>query len=231
LSISTERTIEVEQKLLAPNDATAAAVRARLDAAGVTALNLMASPGAGKTTLILATAQALQDATPGQPPLRVGVIEGDLATRIDADRIASAGHPVVQINTDGGCHLDAAMIAAALDQLPLDALDLVLIENVGNLVCPAHFDLGAHAAVVFGSVPEGDDKPRKYPAIYAVANVVVVTKFDLAPLLDFEFDAFVQGVRLVNRQAPVLPLSSRTGEGMAAWVAWLHALAAGGSRG
>lgn len=207
--------------LLAANDADAAAVRRQLDAAGITAVNLMASPGAGKTTLILATGRALA-AMPH--PLRLGVIEGDLATRIDADRIAAEGFPVVQINTAGGCHLEAGMVAAALDALPLDQIDLLLIENVGNLVCPAHFDLGAHAAVVLGSTPEGDDKPRKYPGIYAVADAVLVSKFDLAPLLDFDLAAFDQGVRLVNPHAPVLPLSARSGAGMEGWLAWLRAL-------
>ncbi len=224
-SPSAEVTLNVS--LTAANDADADAIRRRLQAAGVTAVNLMASPGAGKTTLILATGRALAaQAAPGRPPLRLGVIEGDLATRIDADRIAAAGFPVVQINTDGGCHLDAAMVAAALNTLPLAEIDLLLIENVGNLVCPAHFDVGAHAAVVLGSLPEGDDKPRKYPAIYATADAVLVTKFDLAPVLDFDLTAFEQGVRLVNGDAPVLPLSARSGAGMEAWVEWLQALAA-----
>lgn len=229
---SSGEVLALERNLLAGFEPAAAANRARLHAAGVTAVNLMASPGAGKTTLILATAQALAGVRlpSGRSPC-LGVIEGDLATRIDADRIAAQGIPVVQINTAGGCHLDASMIAAALDALPLDSIDLLLIENVGNLVCPAHFDLGAHAAAVLASVPEGDDKPRKYPGIYAVADAVVVTKFDLAPLLEFDTAAFEQGVRLINRHAPLLSLSARTGAGMQAWVDWLlarHARHAGG---
>ncbi|MGL4651347.1 MAG: hydrogenase nickel incorporation protein HypB [Caldilineaceae bacterium] len=221
--------VEIGRSLLAAYEPAAGDVRARLAAANVTAVNLMASPGAGKTTLVLATAQALATSASGEARrCRLGVIEGDLATRIDADRIAAQGIPVVQINTAGGCHLDAPMIGAALDNLPIASLDLLLIENVGNLVCPAHFDLGARAAVVLGSVPEGDDKPRKYPGIYAVADAVVVTKFDLAPLLDFDMDAFVQGVRLVNPDAPIIALSARTGVGVSEWLTWLMTLRAGG---
>jgi len=222
---------EIGRSLVAGNDREAASVRALLHAHHVAAVNLMASPGAGKTTLIMATAKALGAGAGGrEEQTAVGVIEGDLATRIDADRIAAQGLPVVQINTAGGCHLDAPMVAAAVDELPLDAIDLLLIENVGNLVCPAHFDLGADAAVVLGSVPEGDDKPRKYPGIYAVADAVLVTKYDLAPLLDFDLDAFIQGVRLVNQHAPIFALSARTGEGMDAWADWLRALCANRSR-
>jgi hydrogenase nickel incorporation protein HypB len=224
-----EITIDVGRTLLAGNTASAAGVRARLQQTGAHAINLMASPGAGKTTLILATAQALAARPAPQP--RLGVIEGDLATRIDADRIAAAGLPVVQINTAGGCHLDAPMIAAALDALPIAGLSLILIENVGNLVCPAHFDLGADASVVLGSTPEGDDKPRKYPGIYAVADCVLVTKSDLAPLLDFDLARFTAGVRMVNPHAPVIALSSRTGEGMDGWIEWLLARCVGGGGG
>jgi hydrogenase nickel incorporation protein HypB len=210
-------TVELAQPVLGHNDRAAEANASRLHIHGILALNLMASPGAGKTTLILATAL--------HPDfrLRTGVIEGDLATRIDADRIAAAGFAVTQINTDGGCHLDADMVARGLDGLPLDTIDVLFVENVGNLVCPAHFALGTRINVVFGSVPEGHDKPYKYPGIYAVADVVVVTKADLLPYMEFDADAFVAGVRLVNRTAPVFVLSCRTGEGMGPWIDWLRA--------
>lgn len=212
--------IPIVRHVLDANDAGAALNLARLNAAGVTAVNLMASPGAGKTTLILATAAALAGR------LRVGVIEGDLATRIDADRVAAAGLPVVQINTEGGCHLDAAMVRGALDQLPLAEIDLLLIENVGNLVCPANFALGVHANVVVASVPEGDDKPFKYPGIYAHAQGVVLNKADLVDLLEFRYAEFARGVALVNPHAPISSVSARTGAGIAAWAGWLEALCA-----
>lgn len=211
--------IPVVRHVLDVNDLAAATNLARLNDAGVTAVNLMASPGAGKTTLILATAAALR------VRLRVAVIEGDLATRIDADRVAAAGLPVIQINTDGGCHLDAAMVRGALDQMPLETIDLLLIENVGNLVCPANFALGVHANVVVASVPEGDDKPLKYPGIYAKADAVVLNKADLVEFLEFDTSNFARGVALVNPSAPIWPVSARTGAGIAAWTGWLEALA------
>ena len=214
--------IPVVRHVLDVNDQAAAINLARLEAAGVTAINIMASPGAGKTTLILATAAALRGR------LRVGVIEGDLATRIDADRVAAAGLPVVQINTDGGCHLDAAMVRGALDQLPLAEIDLLLIENVGNLVCPANFALGVRANVVVASVPEGDDKPFKYPGIYARADVVILNKADLIEMLEFDLDNFMRGVALVNSTATIWPVSARTGAGIAPWSEWLEALASVG---
>lgn len=211
--------IPVLRYVLDTNDQVAAANLARLNDAGITAINLMASPGAGKTTLILATALALR------ARLRVAVIEGDLATRIDADRVAAAGLPVVQINTDGGCHLEAAMVRGALDQLSLADIDLLLIENVGNLVCPANFALGVHANVVVASVPEGDDKPFKYPAIYAWADAVVLNKADLVEILEFDSNNFARGVALINPTAPIWPVSARKGAGIPAWVDWLEALA------
>lgn len=210
--------IPIVRHVLDANDQVAALNLARLNQAGITAVNLMASPGAGKTTLILATAAALAGR------LRVGVIEGDLATRIDADRVAAAGLPVVQINTEGGCHLDAAMVRGALDQMPLHQIDLLLIENVGNLVCPANFSLGVHANVVVASVPEGDDKPFKYPGIYARAQAVVLNKADLLEYLEFDSAAFARGVALVNPHAPVWPVAARTRAGIGAWTGWLEAL-------
>lgn len=207
--------VQVVKSILSSNDQIAAENQARFDAAGILALNLMASPGAGKTSLVLATAERLPSTR------RPAVIEGDLASSIDADLIAEQGIPVVQINTGGNCHLDAPMIRSALEHLPLDAIDLLLIENVGNLVCPANFALGAHRAVVVASVPEGHDKPFKYPAIFAAADVVVLNKFDLAEVFAFDLAHFRQGVALVNPNAAVLPLSCRSGAGMAAWLDWL----------
>jgi hydrogenase nickel incorporation protein HypB len=207
--------IPVVQEILSANDQVAAENRATLDQAGAFALNLMASPGAGKTSLILATAQRLPRG------VRTGVIEGDLASRIDADTIAAHSIPVTQINTGGGCHLDAPMIRAALPDLPLHAIDLLLVENVGNLVCPANFALGTHLAVVVASVPEGHDKPYKYPGIFAAADAVVLNKADLLPVFGFELDTFRRGVAMVNSSAPVFVVSCRGGAGLGAWVAWL----------
>ena len=216
-------TITVAQPILIANDAVAAANRAAFDAAGVTVFNLMASPGAGKTSFILATASRLPAFS---PYLRPGVIEGDLASRIDADRIAGQGIPVVQINTGGGCHLDAPMIQTALPALPLPDLDLLFIENVGNLVCPANFALGAHANIVIASAPEGHDKPYKYPGMFASATVVILNKADLLAVFDFELDYFGRGLQMVNPGVPLFVLSCRSGAGFEPWMQWLASAAA-----
>lgn len=207
--------IPVVKNILNANDQVANDNRATFDAAGVFVLNLMASPGAGKTSFILATVDRL----PAE--VRPGVIEGDLASRIDADTIEARGVPVTQINTGGGCHLDAPMIREALPQLPLADLDLLFIENVGNLVCPANFRLGADRAVVIASVPEGHDKPYKYPGIFAGADVVILNKSDLLALFDFDLDYFRRGVELVNPGVPLFVLSCRTGTGVQDWLTWL----------
>jgi hydrogenase nickel incorporation protein HypB len=209
--------IPVVQQILSANDAIAVENRAALDAAGSLGVNVMASPGAGKTSLILATAGRLPAG------LRLAVIEGDVAGRIDADTLAAAGVPVVQINTGGGCHLDAPMVRSALPHLLPDGVDLLLIENVGNLICPAEFSLGTHVNLVVASTPEGHDKPYKYPGMFAAADVVALNKADVAAVFDFDFEAFQRGVRMVNPQAPIFVLSCRTGEGLDAWVAWLLA--------
>lgn len=209
------RRIPVVQKILGANDQAALENREHLRAHGITAFNLMSSPGAGKTTLLLATIAALREKT------RVGVIEGDTASQVDAEIIAATGTPVVQINTGGGCHLDAPMVHSALHALPLDELDVLFIENVGNLICPVAFDLGQDYKVALLSVPEGHDKPYKYPAIFEAVDVVVVTKADLMPYLDFDLEKFRDLVRGLNATAPVLALSAKTGEGMADWLAWL----------
>lgn len=207
--------IPVEQHVLSANDEVARANRQVFAAAGIRVLNLMASPGAGKTSIILATVARLP------AHLRSGVIEGDLASRIDADRIASHGIPVVQINTGGGCHLDAPMIRDVLPQLPLPDLHLLFIENVGNLVCPANFALGADINVVIGSTPEGHDKPYKYPGMFASADVVLLNKFDLAEVFEFDMEAYRRGIDMVNPGVPFFPLSCRSGQGVDAWVQWL----------
>ncbi|MCS7220343.1 MAG: hydrogenase nickel incorporation protein HypB [Anaerolineae bacterium] len=207
---------KVKEQVLNANDRLALENRARLDRAGVLAVNLIASPGAGKTSLILRTIEALRDRA------RLAVIEGDLASRVDADRVQAAGVPAIQINTGGGCHLDASMIAQALTQLPLEAIDLLLIENVGNLVCPTQFVLGEHRRVLVASVPEGHDKPIKYPTSFMDMDAIVLNKIDLMPYIDFDWASFERAVRAVNRDAPIFQVSCRTGEGIAAWIAWLH---------
>lgn len=207
--------LAVERTILSANDRVAAENRAALDAAGLFGLNLMASPGAGKTSLILATAARLPAG------VRPGVIEGDLASRIDADTIAARGIPVAQINTGGNCHLDAPMLRAALPELPLAAIDLLFVENVGNLVCTANFTLGTHLNVVVASAPEGHDKPYKYPGMFAAADAVVLNKADLLQVFEFDLAMFRRGVAMVNPDAPIFVVSSRTGLGMDEWVAWL----------
>jgi hydrogenase nickel incorporation protein HypB len=207
--------IPMVKQILSANDQVAAENRAVLAARSILALNLMASPGAGKTSFILATIERLP------ATLRPGVIEGDLASSLDADTIAAHGVPVVQINTGGGCHLDAPMIRTALPELPLDQLNLLLIENVGNLICPADFDLGANLAVVVASVSEGHDKPYKYPGMFASADVVVLNKADLLELFDFDLAYFRRGLEMINPGAPCFVLSCRTGHGLDAWMSWL----------
>jgi hydrogenase nickel incorporation protein HypB len=211
----TQRVPVVEQ-IMSANDQLAAANRARLDAAGVYAINLMASPGAGKTSLITRTIEALRD------ELRIGAADGDLASTIDADRVAALGVPSVQINTGGTCHLDAAMLQNALLQLPLDDLDLLIVENVGNLVCPAAFKLGVHRDVLIASVPEGDDKPYKYPTMYRGVHAVVLNKIDVLDAFDFDVGYFKQGVEALNRGLDFFPLSCKTGQGLDAWLAWVR---------
>lgn len=209
------RKIPVVQKILSANDQAALENREHLATHNITTINIMSSPGAGKTTLLMATIAALEGT------VRMGVIEGDVASQVDAERIATTGAPVVQINTGGGCHLDAPMVHRALHALPLAEIDLLFIENVGNLICPVAFDLGQRYKIALLSVPEGHDKPYKYPAIFEAVDLVVVTKSDLMPYLDFDLDAFRALVKGLNPDAPVLFLSAKTGEGMAAWLGWI----------
>jgi hydrogenase nickel incorporation protein HypB len=176
----------------------------------------MASPGAGKTSLITHTVKALRD------EFRIGAVDGDLASTIDADRMAALGVPAVQINTGGACHLDAAMFQSALPQLSLETLDLVIIENVGNLVCPAGFKLGTHRSVLIASVPEGDDKPYKYPVMYRGVDALVLNKIDVLDAFDFDVDYFRRGVEPLNPGLAFFPLSCKTEEGLDAWLDWLR---------
>src|SRR5512147_63234 len=207
--------ISVVENILSANDKLASRNRQFLEASGVFAINLMASPGAGKTSFILKTLEALQGR------LKLGVIEGDLATSIDAEKAMAAGLPAVQINTGGGCHLDAVMLADALPSLPLNNLDLVLVENVGNLVCPANFQIGTHLNVLIASIPEGDDKPYKYPGMYRGVQVLIINKIDLLPYVPFNMDYFKRGVEILNPGVVTFAISSKTGEGMNEWTDWL----------
>ena len=207
--------VPVLEKILSANENLAEEIRSRLDEAGVYSLNFMASPGAGKTSLIEQTVKHLAGR------LRVAVIDGDIATSIDADRAAAAGALAVQINTGGECHLDAAMVSAALPQLDLTEVDLLIVENVGNLVCPASFVLGTHASVLIASTPEGDDKPYKYPGMYRGVDALVINKIDLLPYLTFNMEEFRRGVEILNPGLVTFPLSCRTGEGLDRWLGWL----------
>ena len=207
--------VNVVEEILSANDQIAADNRRVFDEKGVFVINLMASPGAGKTSLILRASEALRGR------LRLGVIEWDIASSVDADKVAAAGVPVVQINTGGTCHLDAPMIRQALADLPLDDMDLLLIENVGNLVCPTAFRLGEHAQVMIASIPEGDDKPYKYPAMFTQVDAIVVNKADLLPYLDFDLTAFRQVVMGLNADVRFFEVSCKTGAGVEEWADWL----------
>jgi hydrogenase nickel incorporation protein HypB len=241
-----QRLVRLEADLLGANDRIARANREHFAAHGVTALNLVSSPGSGKTALLCATLRALRARDPGRP---LAVIEGDQQTSLDADRIRATGVPAVQVNTGRGCHLDARMVADAFGALPIHghahdgphghhahgppgphgdghAPGLLFIENVGNLVCPALWDLGEAAKVAVLSVTEGDDKPLKYPDLFAAARLVVINKVDLLPYVDFDVARCVAAARRVNPAVQVLQLSARTGDGLPAWLDWIDAMAA-----
>lgn len=208
--------IPIVENILSANDRLAEENRARLDAAGVFAINIMASPGAGKTSLIEQTLPRLADLA------RVAVVDGDIATSLDADRAAAAGAgAAIQVNTGGECHLDAVMLRGALEQLDLAKFDLLIVENVGNLVCPASFKLGTHKSILVASIPEGDDKPHKYPGMYRGVDALIVNKIDLLPYINFRMEFFTSGVQALNPDLITFPLSCRTGEGMESWVKWL----------
>ncbi|MCL1838030.1 MAG: hydrogenase nickel incorporation protein HypB [Propionibacteriaceae bacterium] len=211
--------IEVLERIFDENDQAAAANRAKFDAAGVVAVNLMSSPGSGKTTLLARTL------TEFESKVRCGIIEGDIETAIDAERLRGLGAQISLLNTGDGfggeCHLDAPMVAHAMESLDLEALDLVLIENVGNLVCPAEFDVGAHRRAMIASVTEGEDKPLKYPVMFRSVDAVVINKVDLLPYLDFDVALFLANLKAVNPNVEVIHTSAKTGEGVADWIAWL----------
>jgi hydrogenase nickel incorporation protein HypB len=209
--------IPIVENIMNANEQLAAQNRARLDKAGVFGINIMASPGAGKTSLLEQTLKALGGR------FRVAAVDGDIATSIDADRAAAAGATAIQINTGGECHLDAVMLRSALDQLDLEAFDLLIVENVGNLVCPASFQLGTHKSVLVASVPEGDDKPYKYPVMYRGVDALVINKIDLLPYIPFKMDYFRQGVEILNPGLVTFPVSCQTEEGLPAWIDWLVA--------
>ncbi|MFC2053299.1 hydrogenase nickel incorporation protein HypB [Chloroflexota bacterium] len=207
--------VPVVEKIMSANDRIASQNRVRLDNARIYSMNLMASPGGGKTSLIELTIKNLAER------LRLAVIDGDLATSIDADRAASAGAVAVQINTGGECHLDAVMLQNALHQVELDEIDLLIVENVGNLICPVSFKLGTHKNVLISSVPEGDDKPYKYPGMYQGVDALVINKIDLLPYVPFDMDYFRRGVEVLNPGLITFPLSCSTQEGLEPWINWV----------
>ena len=212
--------VTVLERIFTENDRAADANRRAFADAGVVCLNVMSSPGAGKTTVLAATLTHLRERG-----LRAGVVEGDIETSIDADRLRGLAQQVSLLNTGNGfggeCHLDAPMVARALLGLDLDELDVVLVENVGNLVCPAEFDVGAHRRVMVCSVTEGEDKPLKYPVMFRSVDAVLVNKTDLLPYLDLDIDLLERNIRTVNPTAALLRMSARTGDGLDAWYAWL----------
>lgn len=213
--------ITVLERIFDENDRAADGNRELLHAAGVTCVNLMSSPGAGKTTLLRTTLESLRDA------VRIGVVEGDIETSIDADRLSGLGAQVSLLNTANGfggeCHLDAPMVARALSGLDLRELDLVFVENVGNLVCPAEFDVGANHRVMICSVAEGEDKPLKYPVMFRAVDLVLVNKIDLLPHLDFDITLLESNIQQVNPGVDMIRVSTRTGDGVPDWVSWLRA--------
>jgi hydrogenase nickel incorporation protein HypB len=209
--------ISVQKRILSANDQVAVENRARFAELRLLAVNVMASPGAGKTSVILATAARLPASA------HPAVIEGDLASSIDTEKMLAAGIPATQINTGGNCHLDAPMIRSALPSLPLGRIEILFVENVGNLVCPAEFDLGTGRSVVVASVPEGHDKPYKYPGMFAAADAVILNKADLIAYFEFDIEYFRRGVEMVNPEAPLFVVSCRTGDGLDPWIDWLLA--------
>jgi hydrogenase nickel incorporation protein HypB len=215
ISKSNVRRIPVVENILSANERLAADNRDLLEQHNIFAINLMASPGAGKTSLIERSIQGLAG------KLRLAVVDGDVATSIDAERAAAAGAVAVQINTGGNCHLDAPMLHEALTLIDLQNVELLLVENVGNLICPASFELGTHKSVLVASIPEGDDKPYKYPAMYRGVDALVINKIDLHPYIDFDMEYFRRGVEVLNSGLITFPLSCRTGEGLEDWLDWI----------
>ena len=207
--------IDINKPILEKNDKLAAELRQRFADNHVYVVDLLASPGSGKTSTILATIDALRD------EFNIAVIEGDIASSVDAEKIKEQGIPAVQINTGGACHLESAMLKRAIDVLDLERLDLIIIENVGNLVCPTDFDLGENAKIMILSVPDGDDKPLKYPGIFQVSEAVILNKVDTMPVFDFDEEAFYTAVRDLNPKAPIFPIAATKGTGVEEWASWL----------
>lgn len=208
--------IKVLRDILSANDQRAKENRTLLDRHGILAINITASPGAGKTSLILETIRKLKTKT------RIGVVEGDVSSSVDAETVGKEGIPVIQINTGGACHLDATMLSNAFDNLPLQEIELLFIENVGNLICPASFALGEDRNVLIASVPEGDDKPYKYPVMFSKAHLVVLNKIDLLPHVDFDLQAFTTAVTGLNERVQIFEVSCKTGQGIDQWISWLE---------
>ena len=209
------RIIEVKQSVFADNDAAAERLRGELDAHGTYLINLMSSPGSGKTTTLLRLLPLLQRT------LRVGVMEADIDSDVDADTVSHTGAKVIQLHTGGMCHLDAAMTREGLQQLGTQGLDLVILENVGNLVCPAEFDTGAHLNLMILSVPEGHDKPLKYPLMFSICDVVIINKIDVLPYFDFDVEKCKEYIKRRNPNAKVFMICAKTGEGVDEWANWL----------
>jgi len=211
--------VKIVQNILTANDHIANDISAILKKHNIFSMNIMASPGAGKTSVIMQTIHHLSK------DLRLGIIEGDTApVTIDADKVSAVGIPVVQINTGGQCHLDAPMIKGALTQFSLDELDIIIIENVGNLICPAAFKLGTDLNVVIASIPEGDDKPYKYPGIYHGIDALILNKIDLKPYVDFNLEYFKKGIEALNPGIEFFELSCKTGDGLDKWIFWLRGM-------
>jgi len=209
------RLIEIKEDILSDNKDLADEIRGNLRRHKIFMLNIMASPGGGKTSLIVNTIRSMKDR------FRIGVIEGDIDSVVDAERVVKEGIPAVQLKTGGFCHLDASMIKMALDEMALKDLDLVMIENIGNLVCPAEFDTGANKQAMILSVPEGDDKPLKYPLMFSICDVLVVNKIDYLSIADFDMDALKERVLKLNPKIKIIEVSCKTGEGIEKWTRWL----------
>lgn len=209
------RVLEVKQSVFADNDRRAEELRGRLREKGLFLLNLMSSPGAGKTTLLTRTIELLKD-------MKIGVMEADIDSQVDAERIAKTGARAIQLHTGGMCHLDADMTAQGLEGLETGELDLAILENVGNLVCPAEFDTGASKNAMILSVPEGDDKPLKYPLMFSICDVVLINKIDVLPYFDFDMDKCRENILMRNPNAKILPVCAKTGEGVEEWAGWLR---------
>jgi len=210
------RLIEVKEEILSDNIKQADEVRGRLRKTKTMLLNLMSSPGSGKTSLILRTVEGLKGS------VRLGVIEADIDSTVDAEKVAARGVPAIQLRTGGFCHLDATMVTQGIDAMAVEQLDLVIVENVGNLVCPAEFDTGAHKNVMILSIPEGDDKPLKYPLMFSICDLLLVNKIDYLPLSDFDMAVLKKRVLALNPRITILEVSCKTGAGIERWIDWLQ---------